>query len=301
MNDPKVSIITPCYNGENHLGYFLDSLLAQDYSNVEFFFVDDGSTDKTKEIFYSYIPKLEEKGWNVKYIYKENGGAASALNAALPLISGKYFIWPDSDDILYENHISEKVKFMEKYPEYCIAYAPSDVVKFDNLDEVIGIYDAIPDEKILSRLMREQDIVWTLGTIARVDALFDVIPTKKIYEGQSGQNFQIQMPLLYSYKCGHIDKHLAKRVVRKHSHFHTTNNKILYRRYNMFMTWANTIISLRYADIGEKCFLVLWSLYRNIFIVLKHYLSKIFSVKIKKKRIIITILGIKIKIRRKNT
>ena len=142
MCNPKVSIITPCYNGEKHLEYFLNSLLTQDYFNVEFFFVDDGSTDNTKEIFYSYIPKLEEKGWNVKYIYKGNGGAASAINAALPLISGKYFIWPDSDDILYPNHISEKVKYMEQYPEYAIAYAISDIIKFENRDKITGIYES---------------------------------------------------------------------------------------------------------------------------------------------------------------
>lgn len=50
----KVSLVSPCYNGESHLGYFIDSLLAQTYPNVEFIFVDDGSTDRTAEIFASY-------------------------------------------------------------------------------------------------------------------------------------------------------------------------------------------------------------------------------------------------------
>ena len=48
--EPKVSLISPCHNGENYLTRFLDSLLVQTYTNVEFIFVDDGSTDKTSDI-----------------------------------------------------------------------------------------------------------------------------------------------------------------------------------------------------------------------------------------------------------
>lgn len=60
--EPKVSLISPCYNGERYLSHFLDSLLLQNYNNVEFIFVDDGSTDKTREVFESYRKGLENKG-----------------------------------------------------------------------------------------------------------------------------------------------------------------------------------------------------------------------------------------------
>ena len=295
MNKPKVSIITPCYNGEEHLEYFLDSLLNQDYPNVEFFFVDDGSKDKTKDIFYSYIPKLEKKGWNTKYVRKNHGGTASAINAALPLISGKYFIWPDSDDILYPSHISEKVNFMEEHSEYAISYAPSDVVKFENLDKITGKYDFIPDDNMFENIIQGKALVYTLGTIVRTDALFDTIPNKKIYEGQAGQNCQIQMPVLYSYKCGYINKPLAKRVIRKNSHYQTTSKKFLYRRYHIFMTWVMTILSLKYAGNFEKFILILRTLLRNLKIVFVHYSELIFSIKKKKTKTIITVFGIKIK------
>lgn len=48
----KVSIISPCYNGAGYLARFLDSLMQQDYADVEFIFVNDGSTDDTENVFF---------------------------------------------------------------------------------------------------------------------------------------------------------------------------------------------------------------------------------------------------------
>jgi glycosyltransferase involved in cell wall biosynthesis len=59
---PIVSIVTPCYNGEKHIHRYLDSLLAQTYSNIELIFVNDGSSDNTEKIVLSYTDKFESKG-----------------------------------------------------------------------------------------------------------------------------------------------------------------------------------------------------------------------------------------------
>ena len=62
MNQPPVSIITPCYNGESDLERYFESILKQTYQNMELIFVDDGSTDRTSEIAEKYRGKLEGRG-----------------------------------------------------------------------------------------------------------------------------------------------------------------------------------------------------------------------------------------------
>ena len=295
-NEPKVSIITPCYNGEKYLTHFFDSLVGQKYNNVEFIFVDDGSTDSTADIYKKYEIKLKEKGWECKYIYKNNGGAASAINSALPLISGKYLIWTDSDDILYPNHIDEKVRYMEEHPEYAIVYCFLDVVKYDNLEEVLYIDKrALNCNKAFYNILFERPITWPpVGVIVRTDALFDVIPEKKIPVCSGGQNCQIQMPVLYKYSCGFINKSLGKYVQREDSHSHVHKRKFLHRRLQMLKIWMLTISSLKYAGKQEKRDLLLTVLLRNIFMILEHYLSRIFSLKKNDNHFILNILFIKL-------
>ena len=45
---PLVSIITPCYNSENYIQRYIDSIQKQTYKNIELIFVNDGSTDRTE-------------------------------------------------------------------------------------------------------------------------------------------------------------------------------------------------------------------------------------------------------------
>ena len=59
--NPLVSIITPCYNGENVMHRLLDSILSQTYSNIEFILINDGSTDHSEEILVSYEKKFSTK------------------------------------------------------------------------------------------------------------------------------------------------------------------------------------------------------------------------------------------------
>ena len=58
MDNPLVSIIAPCYNGEHYLLRFLDSIINQTYSNLEMIIINDGSTDKTADILNSYKDSL---------------------------------------------------------------------------------------------------------------------------------------------------------------------------------------------------------------------------------------------------
>lgn len=61
MKKPLVSIITPCFNGENYLENYFKSILSQDYKNLEVVFINDGSTDRTEDMAHVFGNECEKK------------------------------------------------------------------------------------------------------------------------------------------------------------------------------------------------------------------------------------------------
>lgn len=105
---PKVTIVIPVYNGSDYLADAINSALAQTYPNIEVLVVNDGSADdgKSERIALSY-------GERVRYIKKENGGVASALNLGINEMSGEYFSWLSHDDIYTANKINDQIAFLQ--------------------------------------------------------------------------------------------------------------------------------------------------------------------------------------------
>lgn len=97
-----VSIIIPMYNSENYIGATIESILNQNYHNIEVLVVDDGSTDSSKRIVNSYVGKDER----IRYIYQHNEGAPAARNRGLDLSKGEYIIFFDADDTMLPGAIS---------------------------------------------------------------------------------------------------------------------------------------------------------------------------------------------------
>ena len=92
----KISIIVPMFNIEAYIGQCIESIINQDYADLEIFLIDDGSTDKTGEICKEYAKKDER----ICYMYKENGGIGSARNLGIANATGDYILCLDGDDFL---------------------------------------------------------------------------------------------------------------------------------------------------------------------------------------------------------
>lgn len=108
---PKVSIVIPVFNGANYLREAIDSALAQTYTNIEVIVINDGSDDagKSEEIAVSY-------GDAIRYLRKENGGVASALNAGIRAARGDYISWLSHDDLYSPQKIERQIALLASMP-----------------------------------------------------------------------------------------------------------------------------------------------------------------------------------------
>ena len=108
--NPKISIITPCFNCEKFISETIESVLKQTYTNFEMIIVDDASTDKSFDIIKEYALK------DSRIIYfqnQQNSGANYSRNFAIKNATGDYIAFLDSDDIWDESKIKTQIEFME--------------------------------------------------------------------------------------------------------------------------------------------------------------------------------------------
>ena len=110
---PLVSVGVPVFNGEKEIARTLDSLLNQDYHNLEIIISDNASSDATPEI----CEEFAQKDSRIKYVRSDtNFGSIWNFNRVFELSSGKYFMWAAHDDKRESSFVSACVKKMEQSP-----------------------------------------------------------------------------------------------------------------------------------------------------------------------------------------
>lgn len=123
-----VSIIIPVYNVEKYIEQCINSIIRQNYNNIEIIIINDGSTDNSKNIIEKYI-NIDER---IIYREQSNKGVSVARNEALKISTGDYILFVDPDDYLSDKTIEKFVKEMNK----------------SNADIIIGAYTKVFDDGI---------------------------------------------------------------------------------------------------------------------------------------------------------
>ena len=112
MNLKLVSVIMSVHNDEKTVEKSIESIVKQDYKNLELLLIDDGSSDKTYEICKKYSNSFE----NIRlYQNDHNIGLTKSLNILLKKAEGYFIARQDADDISASSRLEEQLKFMEKY------------------------------------------------------------------------------------------------------------------------------------------------------------------------------------------
>lgn len=115
MSDMKtLTVFTPTYNRAHTLGRVYESLCRQTCKDFVWLVIDDGSTDATRDLVEGYIAD-PDKGFDVKYIYKENGGLYTGYNVAYANIETELCVCIDSDDYMPDDAVEKIVGFWQEH------------------------------------------------------------------------------------------------------------------------------------------------------------------------------------------
>lgn len=251
----KFSIIVPVYNVEKYLEKCLDSLVNQTYKNYEVILINDGSTDRSKNI----CEKITNKNNNFILINQENKGLSGARNTGLKYVNGDYILFVDSDDWIDTNCLEKINKEILSDNELDLILFP--YIKENNKSIQVKLFEGEMifeknkiKEKIIKRLFglsnEELKSVYKLenlntawGKVYKKEVIKkDFIDTKEI--GTEDAIFNI-------YNLVNCKK--AKYIESTNYHYRKDNNTSLTRNYkkDFFVQWKR-LYELMEENIKEQ-------------------------------------------------
>jgi glycosyltransferase involved in cell wall biosynthesis len=126
---PLVSIVTPSYNSMPYMKATIDSVVIQNYPNIEHIIIDGGSTDGTIDVLKTY-PKIN-------WVSEQDNGQSHALNKGFNLAKGEIIGWLNSDDTYEPNVVSESVSYLLENEDVDILGSHVNII--DDNDKIIGV------------------------------------------------------------------------------------------------------------------------------------------------------------------
>lgn len=126
---PTVSVVIPAYNRARYLRQAVDSVLDQDYPDLEVLVVDDGSTDDTPGILASYGPRVHA-------VTQKNAGPSAARNRGVREAAGELVAFHDSDDLMLPGRLRAQAALFAKNPD--LGLASADYLKIGPDGEALG-------------------------------------------------------------------------------------------------------------------------------------------------------------------
>lgn len=184
MVDKTLTVFTPTFNRRKLLTRCYESMCRQTNKNFVWIIVDDGSTDDTEKFADEW---KKNSDFEIRYIYKENGGLHTAYNVAIENIDTELCVCIDSDDFMPDNAVELILNFWDKYgsDEY------AGIVGLDfNLDgKVIG--DPLPNQKtvnLIDLFIGKYDIVNGDRTNVIRTELYKSVAPMKVFPNEKNFN-----------------------------------------------------------------------------------------------------------------
>ena len=130
----RVTVVTPSFNQAPYLEATIQSVLSQDYPEIEYFIMDGGSTDGSLEIIKKYADRLA--GW----VSEPDKGQTDAINKGFARATGDVLAWLNSDDTYEPGAVRQAVDLLGQHPEISMIYGDCNYI--DETSRVIGRFRA---------------------------------------------------------------------------------------------------------------------------------------------------------------
>ena len=265
-------MVMPCYNKVNYIGNMFDSIIAQEWNNIQLILVNDGSTDGTREVIAQYEPRFINRGYEVLIIDQENSGVCAATKAGLERVTGDYICCVDADDELTPKYCSTMASWLEVNKEY--DYCVCDYLNFKTVggkkeyfDNYFGITPMSGLDMTAQYLLGDSSkSVWIY--MARTSYLNKIEIGKyypSITKGSHEPGFVIPLTA-FTVKFKIFRKALyfvRKDDVYSHSSFHNFDDTLQFHKdYLALRKYAiNELSKYKVSEIKIKIYVVLAELY----------------------------------------
>ncbi|HWB11859.1 MAG TPA: glycosyltransferase [Pirellulales bacterium] len=185
---PRCSVLMPVYNAEPYLGEAVESILRQTYVDFEFIIVDDGSTDRSREILENYAARDAR----ITLTSRPNTGYLRALNEGLALCRGEFVARMDADDVALADRLRRQIAFLDSHPE-CVMVG-SALLRIDADGDVL-CEERLPEthEEIEARLLRATGAIGHPAALIRRRALVDVGGYREPYYGAEDHDLWLRL------------------------------------------------------------------------------------------------------------
>ncbi|HIF9110826.1 TPA: glycosyltransferase family 2 protein [Photobacterium damselae] len=251
MINNKFSVVIPCYNADKYISSAIESIHSQSES-IEIIIVDDGSTDQTKEIVSNY---------NVKYIYKLNGGVSSARNVGIDASTGDYILFLDADDIYKKGLFKKLDNIIDEYQgDLDFISWGFDIDKYgDKKLKVSKKIKGYSSSKDFLKSFLKKEIYQSICTICIKKEIVNNSKVKFNEKYKYGEDYEFQIRIMNSSSnCYYIDDVFFSYIFR---HSSAMGNITLDNRLDVYKLY-----SLLKCDIKDdeilKCFDLFLSMYQ---------------------------------------
>lgn len=166
----EVSVVIPVYNSEGFINEAIDSMREQSFKDHEIIVIDDGSTDRTASVVTNVVKKYAGE---VKYIYQQKRGSASARNRGIKEAKGKYIAFLDADDVSEKNRLELQVNSLKKNKNAGMVYSSLSFIN-EKGDKISGIHRSEQyDSEIFLGKMFARNIIVSASAVMAKKSLID--------------------------------------------------------------------------------------------------------------------------------